>query len=192
MAPTTTAAATGIEGSVRDMGGAADTRASANDSGDAGSAGQCGSQITFQIAAAPADSFCAYNCDSLSTIAFTSGSTQLLADDISYPLCAAICDSCDARPLCPPCPGIRPFPAAGFNYHWDGSYFPSGGTCGEQPCRGPRLCARAGHYTGTFCAMRGTVSRDHCTPLQFMQDMACSTVEFDLPSTMTVAVELGP
>jgi hypothetical protein len=40
--------------------------------------------------------------------------------------------------------------------------------------------------------MRGVVSDNYCTPLQFMQDEACTTVEFDLPSTTTVAVEIGP
>jgi len=54
-----------------------------------------------------------------------------------------------------------------------------------------RLRAR-GHYTGTFCAMRGSVVGSHCTPLQGTQATACATVEFDLPSTATIAVAIGP
>ena len=191
--PTTADAATGTDGLVADTGGLADTRASANDSGDTGSAGQCGSQVTFQIAATPAESFCAYGCDTLGTIAFASATTRLTAGDIAEPLCVALCDHCDALPLCHSCIGFRPFPATGFNYSWDGSYFATGGTCGTQPCRGPHLCAPAGHYTGEFCAMRGSASVSSysygCTPAQ---DTACRTVEFDLPSTTTIAVELVP
>jgi hypothetical protein len=190
--PATTDGATGTDSRFTSLGSPADTRDSANDSADTGPAGQCGSQVTFQIAAAAPDSLCAYGCDTVSTITLASGSSQLSAADIAYPLCEAVCDSCDARPLCPSCPGISPFPAAGISRTWDGSYLPSGGTCGTQPCRGPRVCAPAGHYTGTFCAMRGSVVGSHCTPLQGTQATACATVEFDLPSTATIAVAIGP
>jgi len=78
-----------------------DTRASANDSGDAGSAGQCGSQITFQIAAAPADSFCAYNCDSLSTMPSLLGPRNSWPTISRIPFCAAICDSVRCSPCVP-------------------------------------------------------------------------------------------
>jgi hypothetical protein len=191
--PTTADAATGTDGLVWDTGGFADTRASANNSGDTGSAGQCGSQVTFQIVATPTESFCAYGCDNLWTIAFASGLTRLTASDVAESTCLATCDQCDARPVCPPCAGFLPFPATGFNYSWDGSYFATGGTCGTLPCRGSHLCASPGHYTGEFCAMRGSASVSSysygCTPTQ---DTACRTVEFDLPSTTTIAVDLGP
>jgi len=189
---TTMDAATAVDSSVADLGGFADTRIFANDSGDAGSAGYCGSQVTFQIAAAPAESFCTYGCDTLSTMAFASQVARFTASDIAQPICVAICDQCDALPLCHSCPGSGPFPATGISRVWDGSYFARGGTCGTRPCRGPRLCAPSGHYFGEFCAMRGVVSDNYCTPLQFIQDEACTTVEFDLPSTTTVAVEIGP
>ena len=186
---TTMDAATAVDSSVADLGGFADTRIFANDSGDAGSAGYCGSQVTFQIAAAPAESFCAYGCDTLSTMAFASQSARFTASDIAQPICVAICDQCDALPFCHSCPGPGPFPATGIRRVWDGSYFASGGTCGARACRGPRLCAPAGHYIGEFCARRGVVSDNYCT---LQPDTACATVEFDLPATTTVAVELGP
>ena len=190
------AASEGANDDARDLGvlGAADT--SAGSSIDTGSAESCGSALSFQIiAAAGVDpgSFCTYGCYWIQKIVFTSGSTQVTADDIATPNCTPFCDACDVKPICHSCPGINPLPAAGVSYDWDGSYW-GNGTCGAEVCRGPRLCVQPGHYTGEFCAMRGSTESGRCTPSQGIgsDDVSCSTVDFDLPSTATIAVELGP
>jgi hypothetical protein len=170
----------------------------AGESSDTGSAGWCGSRLSFQIVAASGvdpDSFCTYGCNVIEKIAFSSGSFQVTADDIAQPNCELLCDACSTRPLCHSCFGINPFPSLGINYTWDGHHWPSG-TCGDsQSCRGPQVCAPAGHYTGEFCALRGsTDSGGRCTPAQGLgsQDVSCAVVEFDLPSTATFTIELGP
>jgi len=188
----TTDATIGTDSWLRDTGGLVDTGVLASDSRDAGAAGLCGSGISFQIAAAPGvdpDSFCTAGCSVVAKTTFTFGSTQISADDISEPNCVALCEQCDVTPICHSCIGIGLLPAAGFKFSWDGSYRTSAGTCGGRPCRGPRLCAPAGRYTGEFCILRGSVSGGRCFP---SQDTSCSTVEFDVPSTATIAVEIGP
>jgi hypothetical protein len=168
----------------------------AGSSGDTGSAGSCGSAIAFEIVAIAGidpGSFCTYGCYGIQEIIFTSASAQFTADDIAYPNCTRLCDACGATPACHSCPGINPFPPEGISYNWDGSYW-GNGTCGTQPCRGPQQCAPSGRYTGEFCAMRGSTASGRCAPSQGVgsQDLSCTTVEFDLPSTSTIAVELGP
>lgn len=169
---------------------------STGSSSDTGSAESCGSALSFKIVAAAGidpGSFCTYGCYGVEEIVFTSGPAQVTADDIEYPNCTPLCDACGMTPPCHSCPGVNPLPSAGFSYDWDGSYW-GNGTCGVQACRGPRLCAPPGHYTGEFCAVRGSTDSGRCTPSQGLgsQDVSCSTVEFDLPSTATIAVELGP
>ena len=193
---TGTDAATGTDTSVGDIGGVTDPRTSTSDSGDNGDSGPCGSQVVFKILPLPGvdpNSFCSYGCYGLSTITFTSAFTQLTADDIAQPTCVPLCDECDGVVIsgCHSCPsGFPLFLAVDFhNYSWDGSYFTKSTCGGGKVCQGPQLCASAGHYTGEFCALRGSVSGNYCTPLQ---EAACTTVEFDLPSTATIAVELGP
>ncbi len=180
-----------------DVGVFVDAEISADGSSDSGTAGSCGSRLSFQIVAATGvdpGSFCTYGCNWIERIAFTSGSFQVTADDIAQPACVPLCDTCDKLPDCHSCVGINPFPATGLNYVWDGHYFPSGTCGGGQSCRGPQVCAPAGHYTGEFCALRGTTVSGRCTPSQGLgsQDVSCTTVELDLPSTATFTVELGP
>lgn len=191
-----TMASDGSSDSPGESGALGDTEDSTGGSPDAASAGSCGSRISFQvIAAAGVDpgSFCTYGCNTIANITFTSGSTQVTADDIASPNCVSLCDTCGTLAICHSCAGISPFPFAGISYDWDGSYWASG-TCGGQPCRGPQVCAPAGHYTGEFCALRGTTVSGRCTPSQGTPsgDVSCSTVELDLPSTETITVELGP
>jgi hypothetical protein len=184
---------------VTDSGGSDDVNP-----GDAGSAGQCGSEIAFQIAVAPGvdpNTLCLIPCDGVSVI-LTSGTTQLwlgfvwtpdfrivwTASPERYFRGAVSCDTCSGTPTSS-CPGgIETFPAAGINRVWSGDYFASGDTCNGQPCMGPPACAPLGHYVATVCVTRGGVSGNVCIP---SQNAACSTVEFDLPSTTTLAVELG-
>jgi len=203
--------ATSADGPNDDAGDFADTGASANDSGDSGNdagdaapVGQCASQISFQVSAAPGvdpATFCLGGCDGMSAV-LTSGSIQLTAGLLltlqnqvvwtsrSMGGCVQLCDACGSRLLCPPCPGFYGFPPGGVEYHmWDGSHFATGGTCDGEPCMGPQLCAPTGHYTAKFCVALGTAAGGGCTPLQ---DTACGTAEFDLPSIATVAVQLSP
>lgn len=182
--------------SARDVRVPEEAESSAGSSNDTGSVGACGSGISFQIVAAlgvDPGSFCTYGCNLIQKITFTSGSSQVTADDIAQPNCVPLCDACDKVPACHSCVGINQFPLAGVGYDWDGSYRASA-TCGAQACRGPQVCAPAGHYIGEFCALRGTTVSGRCTPSQGLgsQDVSCSTVEFDLPSTATFTVELGP
>jgi hypothetical protein len=214
--PAVTDATNDTGGSSRELGDFVNTGGSANDSGDtggdlgdAGLAGQCATQIAFQVSAAPGvdpATFCLRGCDGMSAV-LTSGSIQLTAGLLltlqnqvvwtsrSMGGCVRLCDACESRLLCPPCPGFYGFPTEGVVYHmWDGSYFATGGTCDEEPCMGPQLCAPTGHYTAKFCVSLGTVgglnvAGGDCTPLQAT---ACGTAEFDLPSIATVAVHLSP
>jgi hypothetical protein len=180
-----------------DVAAVVDTGTSAASPSDGGPTESCGSALSFQIVAGAGidpGSFCTYGCHAIERIVFTSGSTQVTADDIEYSDCVPLCDACGAfLPPCHSCIGINPFPSEGVSYGWDGSYW-GRGTCGTQPCRGPRLCAPAGHYTGQFCAMRGSTVSGRCTPSQGIgsQDVACGVAELDLPSTATITVEIGP
>jgi hypothetical protein len=180
----------------QDLDDFANTETFPGSSTDTGNSGSCGSALSFQIVAAAgidSGSFCTYGCYGVEKIVFTSGSAQVTADDIAYPNCTPLCGACGTTPICHSCSGINPLPPAGVSYDWDGAYW-GNGTCGAQACRGPRLCAPPGHYTGEFCAVRGSTDSGRCTPSQGVgsQDVSCSTVEFDLPSTATITVELGP
>ncbi len=182
--------------STRDEGALADAHADAGSPSDVGAAGSCGSRISFSIVAAAGvdpGSFCTYGCNSIGEIAFANNDIQLTTDDVVAPNCVSLCDACGSPTLCHSCSGIGLFPSAGVNYTWDGSHWATG-ICGANSCRGPRLCAPAGHFAGTFCAWRGTTVSGRCTPSQGSPgaDVSCTTVEFDLPSTESITVELGP
>jgi len=177
----------------------------ADDSGNVGVSGQCGSQIGFEITLADgvdAGTLCETGCDGMS-VAMASGDTQLAIGRLlstavqavwvtTQPVsgCVVLCDTCHPAD-CPMCVRCSPFSGGGGIHIWDGSYFPNGGTCNGVSCMGPPRCAPLGHYTATFCVSRceASVSGNLCMP---REDMACSTVEFDLPSTTTLNVELGP
>jgi hypothetical protein len=210
--PAVTDATNDTDGSSGELGDFADTGGSANDSGDSGNdagdaalVGQCASLITFQIGAAPGvdpATFCRIGCDGVPAV-LTSGPTQLAGgllltqqNQVVWTTsggmggCATLCDGCDSWVLvCPPCPHFTNFPPQGLTHMWDGSYFATGGTCNGEPCMGPQLCAPKGHYMAEFCVTLGTTAGDSCVALQ---DSACGTAEFDLPSIATVAVSLSP
>jgi hypothetical protein len=204
LGPARTPAATADGAADLDLGGGAagdggaleEAASPAGGSIDTAPFGDCGSALSFQIVAAAGTdpgSFCTYGCYAVEEIVFTADSVQVTAEDIAPPNCVSLCDACSATPPCHSCPGISPFPSTGVNYRWDGAYWVSG-TCGAQACRGPRVCAPTGHYAGRFCAIRGSTVSGRCTPRQGVgsEDVSCATIEFDLPSTAAIAVELGP
>jgi len=177
-----------------DVAAVVDTETSAAGPSDGGAAESCGTALSFRIVAAAgidAGSFCTYGCYAIEKIVFTSGSTYVAADDIAPSSCVPLCNACDAIPPCHSCFGFNPFPSEGVSISWDGSYW-GRGTCGTERCVGPRLCAPAGHYTGQFCALRGSTASGRCTQDIDFHDVACGTVELDLPSTATMTVEIGP
>jgi hypothetical protein len=185
--------------------GSEDASSSSVDSGEAGAASQCGSEVEFRVVAAPGfdpSSLCLMPCDGVSLL-LTSGATQLwvgfvwtpdyevvwTASPQRYFRGAASCDTCSSPPSSSCAGGVETFPVDGISRTWPGTYFAVGATCNGQACMGPALCAPAGHYTATACATRGSTSGNVCSPTQ---DTACGAAEFDLPSTTTVTIGLGP
>jgi hypothetical protein len=189
---------------VEDSGSGQDSASTADTSGEASGAGSCGSEISFQIDLAPnvdPNSLCTLPCDGVS-VSVTSGSIQLWLGFVAtmsgrfvwtgstqqYFRGAATCETC-ANPPSVSCPGgIATFPSTRIARVWSGEYFAIGPTCDGKPCINPAVCALPGHYTAAVCATQGLASGGHCTP---SEGTICSTVEFDLPSTVALSVELG-
>jgi hypothetical protein len=183
-------------------GGAADATA------DLDPGASCGSQVSFRLEPDPdADpsTLCLYGCEGISSATIGFGSTWFRAGSELNPGvavvwgfapkavgCARLCDTCEFG-FCHPCPAqLSPF-ANAISVTWDGSYFVQG-TCDGTTCAGPSTCAPAGHYLATFCVHRGVTVDHHCFPLFYMNSPAqeaCTSVEFDLPTTIALPVRIG-
>jgi hypothetical protein len=181
---------------------------------DATPTARCGSQVSFQVGPGPGvdpGTLCPLSaCDGLSAT-LTSGPVQFAAGTWLSPAvpviwanstlngCGLLCATCQMV-SCHSCIALRTFPIPGYQRVWDGSYFLEG-TCNGNACMGPTACAPAGHYVANFCMQKGVPSKGSygdtgCLSLSglnatWAQPLACASVEFDLPSTVSLYVGLG-
>ena len=175
---------------------------------------RCGSQVSFHIAPAPGldtSTLCPfYGCETMSAtissgaIQFGAGSYLSPAESVMWSGltingCGLLCDTCQ-EVFCHSCVVLGIFTRLIYDRVWDGSYFLQG-TCNGEACMGPTACAPAGHYVANFCVQKGVTAKEGlsdvgCYPLSELneslaQPLACGSVEFDLPSTVWLSVNLG-
>jgi hypothetical protein len=156
-----------------------------------------GYEADFDITVAStvtAGSYCFVPCTGVAaTFKSPGGATlELYAAGGSCPD-ATRCDTCTLSR----CPGHScPQPTFPQTFRWNGDYAIAG-SCGgcKTPGCGPAIacqslgCAAPGHYSATFCATRVAADAGAtCVP----GAPTCTTVEFDLPSTAHIAVQLQP
>ena len=194
----------GAGGASGASGGAGGTTGGAGGAtGGAGGNGMCdpkyanGYEADFDITLAPSvtpNRFCFFACTGVST-SFKDASGALLNLYYGAPNTCPMATRCDTCTL-NTCPANCPQPTFPQTFRWNGtiSLLNSCTACKTPGC-GPAIacespgCAPPGHYTAKFCVSRAAPDAGATC---FPGTQSCTTVEFDLPSTAHIPVQLQP
>ena len=141
-----------------------------------------------------ANSYCFFGCTGVSK-SFRSSSGELLVFYYGAPNTCPMATRCDTCTL-NRCPDPCPAPTFPQTFRWNGvhSVVDSCTACKTPGC-GPAVaceapaCAPPGHYSATFCVPRAAPDAGATC---FPGTQSCTTVEFDLPSTAHIPVQLQP